>query len=551
MVSSPTATRLSPAAAQARFDEVSAAAGQNLGRGMALAVKARADGVDHPLVRQLVALQLKAEGRFEEAILELQPALEAEPQSVPLLTVMGFCLLELDRRQEAAQIFQLAITLDPNSAEASYGYAWSAERLGALEAAESGYRRAVALNPNHADALAGLAGTAVRRRDWASAQIYAEKAAAQDPLQSDAVTNLARIEIGQGKFDAAERRLQAIIALPHLKPLARANARLLLGDALDGAGRYRKAYAAYAKGKADLRERHAHVFETPGGNSATEAAKAILEEFNQTPAEAWTPHSLLSAKRDERAHAFLTGFPRSGTTLLEQVLATHPDIVTLEERPLLLEAAREFLTRYGDVTRLANVVPDLLEPYRDSYWKRVSEFGVNPAGKVFVDKNPLNTIRLPLLAKLFPGAKIIFALRDPRDVVLSCFRRSFNMNASMYEFNSIEGAAHYYAAVMAAGEAYRERLSLQIHFLRYEDLVTDFEGQARKLCDFLGVEWTEKLKDFAQTARGRPIATPSSTQVGRGLYAEGAGQWRHYDFALKPVLPILQPWIERFGYDAD
>jgi Flp pilus assembly protein TadD len=549
MVSNPTASPISPMAAQARVDEVSQAANANFARGISLAQKAKADGVDHPLIRQLVAIQLKNEGRFEQAILELQPALEAEPHSVPLLTVMGFCLLELDRRQEAAKIFEVALRLEPNSAEANFGYGWAAERLGSLEVAESSYRRAVALNPNHADALAGLAGTCARRRDWASAQVYAEKAAALDPRQTDALTNLARIEIGQGRFDAAERRLQSLIALPHLKPLARANARLLLGDALDGAGRYRKAFAAYAKGKADLREMHAHVFEPTDGNSATEAVGAILAEFNETPAKSWVPQSLLSSKRDERAHAFLMGFPRSGTTLLEQVLATHPDIATLEERPILVEAAREFLTRDGDVTRLADVVGDLLEPYRDSYWKRVTEFGVDPAGKVFVDKNPLNTNRLPLIAKLFPAAKIIFALRDPRDVVLSCFRRSFNMNASMYEFNSIEGAANYYAAAMEAGQTYLEKLPLQTHYIRYEDLVSDFEGTGRALCDFLSVEWNDKLKDFAQTARSRAIATPSSTQVGRGLYSEGAGQWRNYDFAIKPVLPILQPWIEKFGYE--
>lgn len=549
MVSSPTSTQISPAAAQARVDEIFQAASANIARGISLAQKARADGVDHPLVRQLVAMQLKVEGRFDEAILELQPALEAEPHSVALLNMLGFCLIELGRRQEAAKIFEISMKLDPKSADASFGYGWAAERVSALEAAEAAYRRAVALNPDHADALAGLAGIMGRRRDWASAQIYAEKAAALDPLQSDALTNLARIEIGQGRFDAAVRRLETIIALPHLKPLARANARILLGDALDGAGRYRKAYAAYAKGKAELRERHAHVFEPAEGNNATEAVKAMLAEFKETPVAAWTTHSLLSPKRDERVHAFLTGFPRSGTTLLEQVLATHPDIVTLEERPLLLDAARDFLTGYGDITRLANVVGDLLEPYRDSYWKRVGEFGVDPAGKVFVDKNPLNTNRLPLIAKLFPAARIIFALRDPRDVVLSCFRRSFNMNASMYEFNSIEGAAHYYAAVMEAGQAYLEKLPLQTHYIRYEDLVSDFEGQSRALCKFLDVDWTDKLKDFAETARGRSIATPSSTQVGRGLYSEGAGQWRNYDFALKPVLPILQPWIERFGYD--
>ena len=122
------------------------------------------------------------------------------------------------------------------------------------------------------------------------------------------------------------------------------------------------------------------------------------------------------------------------------MLATHPDVVALEERPLLIDAEEEFLTRPGGVKRLSGVVADLLEPFRQAYWKRVREFGVDPTGKVFVDKHPLSTMRLPLISKLFPNAKIIFAVRDPRDVVLSCFRRSFNMNASMYEFNSASSA---------------------------------------------------------------------------------------------------------------
>jgi hypothetical protein len=155
-------------------------------------------------------------------------------------------------------------------------------------------------------------------------------------------------------------------------------------------------------------------------------------------------------------------------------------------------------------------------------------------------------MRLPLIHKVFPGAKIIFALRDPRDVVLSCFRRSFNMNANMYEFNSLASAARFYDAVMKAGEVYFARLPLEVHRLRYEDLVADFEGQARALCAFLGVDWTDGLKDFAATERA--IATPSSTQVGRGLYDEGVGQWRRYAKAMEEVMPILHPWVEKFGY---
>jgi hypothetical protein len=234
--------------------------------------------------------------------------------------------------------------------------------------------------------------------------------------------------------------------------------------------------------------------------------------------------------------------------LLEQVLATHPDVVALDERPVMIEAEAEFLTETGGVKRLAGVVSELLEPFRQSYWKRVREFGVEPHGKVFIDKHPLSTFRLPIISKVFPNAKIIFAVRDPRDVVLSCFRRSFNMNSAMYEFNTIEGAARFYDAVMTAGEVYMSTLPVEVHRLRYEDLVADFEETAGGLCDFLGIERTSQLRDFAATAAARRIATPSSAQVVRGLYGEGVDQWRNYAFSLAPALPILQPWIEKFGY---
>jgi hypothetical protein len=168
---------------------------------------------------------------------------------------------------------------------------------------------------------------------------------------------------------------------------------------------------------------------------------------------------------------------------------------------------------------------------------------------VFVDKHPLSTVRLPLIFKVFPDAKIIFTVRDPRDVVLSCFRRSFRMNAVNYEFNDLERAARMYDAVMTAGATYFARLPLKVHQVRYEDLVADFEREGRALCEFLGVAWTDKLKDFAATDRA--IATPSSTQVRRGLYEEGAGQWRNYAEPMATVIPILHPWIERFGYAND
>jgi tetratricopeptide (TPR) repeat protein len=532
-----------------RIAEVARAATVDVQRAIELAAGAKADGLADPLLNRLVAIGLRQAGRFEEAIAELGLGLALDPQNAQLMTDVGFCLLELGRRREAGQVLGVAVKLAPASAETNFAYGWAAQSVGSLNVADSAFKRAIALDPNHADTLAGLSGLAAGRREWDAARSYAERAAAIDPRQTDALMNLARIDLGQGHLEAAETQLRRIIELRHLKPQARAASRILLGDTLDAAGRYREALDAYAEGKSELREQFAHIFDAPQTNSASDGARRILSEFLETPPEAWSSRARATSAGPARAHAFLVGFPRSGTTLLEQVLASHPDVVALDERPALIDAEEEFLIQAGGVKRLAGVVGALLEPFRQAYWKRVGEFGVNPASKVFIDKHPLSTARLPLISKIFPQAKIIFAIRDPRDVVLSCFRRNFNMNAAMYEFNTLDGAAKSYDTLMTAAQVYFERLPVEMFQLRYEALVSNFEGEARRLCEFLGIDWTEAMKDFATTASTRLIATPSGSQVARGLYTEGAGQWRNYAFALEPVMPILQPWIEKFGYD--
>jgi tetratricopeptide (TPR) repeat protein len=522
------------------------AAKRDFTKAMALATNARAEGIRTPNVHYFAALELKDGGRVEDAILELGLALELEPRNSRLMTTVGFYLLELDRGAEAARVFETAMKLDPRSADAAFGYGWAAERLGALDSARSAYDQAIALDPDHADALAGLSGLEARRRVWGPARTHADRAVQLNPKQTDALTHLARIDIGEGDFEAAERRLADLIALPILKPVARANARILLGDALDGSKHFERAFDAYADGKRELSELYAGDFAREGEQSATLVIDEMRKEFEETPVDSWAAPASGKRAKATHEHAFLMGFPRSGTTLLEQVLATHPEIVAAGEKPLLRDAEVEFIRGSGDMSRLSSIMSDTLEPYRTSYWRRAAEFGFDPRGKAFVDKHPLATFQLPLIQKMFPEAKIIFSIRDPRDVVLSCFRRPFNMNPSTYEFTSLDRAARLYDAVMTASAVYMNRLPLKVHQIRHEDLVADFDGSSRSLCEFLDVDWTDELKGFAQTTRA--IATPSSAQVARGLYEEGVGHWRNYAFALEPVLPILRPWISEFGY---
>jgi hypothetical protein len=164
---------------------------------------------------------------------------------------------------------------------------------------------------------------------------------------------------------------------------------------------------------------------------------------------------------------------------------------------------------------------------------------------------PLYSVFLCLVAKLFPHAKVLFALRDPRDVVLSCFRRRFVMTQQMYELTTLESAASYYDGVMRLADMYREKLGLEICDLRHEDMIADLQGETRRLCDFLGLTWSAAMEGFARTASTRSVNTPSGPQLARGLSTQGVGQWRRYRDALAPVLPKLEPWATRFGYSAD
>jgi len=250
-------------------------------------------------------------------------------------------------------------------------------------------------------------------------------------------------------------------------------------------------------------------------------------------------------------HAFLIGFPRSGTTLLEQVLAGHPRVKALEERETLVDAVQAYMQVPGDLARLGLAEDSDLLGLRTAYWRRVLEAGVVINGALLVDKHPLNGLKLPLIARLFPEARVLLAIRDPRDVVWSCYRRRFRMSAPYYELLTLEGAAALYDAVMEITLLLREQLELRMHEIRLERLIADFDGELRSVCNFLDLEWSAELRDFSATARTRGVATASGAQISRGLNASGVGEWRRYRERLAPVRPLLDRWAQRFGYPTD
>jgi hypothetical protein len=197
---------------------------------------------------------------------------------------------------------------------------------------------------------------------------------------------------------------------------------------------------------------------------------------------------------------------------------------------------------------LSQLDETVLARHRATYWQRVDELGLKLTGRVFVDKHPFHTIKLPLIAKLFPSAKIIFAIRDPRDVVLSCFRRQLELDLLRIEFLTLEGAAGVYDRFMRFADLCRTKLPLPFYDCRYEDLIADFDPVTRALCGWLDLPWHESMRDIAATANRLDASKASTRQVRHGLYRDAAGQWRRYREELAPVLPCLQPWVRRFGY---
>jgi tetratricopeptide (TPR) repeat protein len=306
----------------------------------------------------------------------------------------------------------------------------------------------------------------------------------------------------------------------------------------DQLGDYSGAFAA-----ADRMNRAMPEFDHWVGKAAEH--RRLLRGYERRIEPDWVTRLRPLGAGGRRAPAFLVGFPRSGTTLLDTFLMGHPETKVLEEFPMM-GAAEKVL---GNVTDLPSRSRAQLEQAREAYFAELDRHADASFPGLVVDKLPLNMMALPMIYSLFPDARVIFAQRHPCDAVLSCFMQSFTMNHAMACFLSIEGAADLYDAAMGVFTRSRELLPLAVHTLVYEELVSDPEPALRPLVDFLGLEWRPEILDHRSTAMSRgAIGTPSYDQVTEPLSKVPSGRWRRYEKQLAPVLPVLLPWAERLGY---
>lgn len=516
-------------------------------RAFGIADEALAKGIEHPRLLGLAAQKRLRRGDAEGAFPILTRARELDTRNADILNDLGLCMMQMGRAREALGVFDAALRQTPGSAKLFFNKALAYEILGELDHERRVLERVVAIDPNHVPALNLLAMLAADRDDAVAAKDYASRALTISPGEIIARLALATTELGEHNFSEVRKNLEPLLNNPALDPESRSQAETLMGDALDGEANYAGAFRFYRSAKETLRAYYARAYATRKDETLRARLARLRGYFEKAPDGAWRQNGRASNMR-VREPVFLMGFLRSGTTLLGQVLAGHSDVEVMHERNCLVDAANDFIAPQDGLDRLAEPSSDIASAYAEKYWARAHEYGQGLQSGIFVDKAPMMAPLLPLVAKLFPAAKVLFAIRDPRDVVLSCFRRRFAMSAEKFDMLTLSDIAQTYVATMEFAELCRAKFGLDMFAVRHEHLTADFETEVRKICDFLGVVWQPAMADFGARVRTSNIDTPNIAQLARGLSHETEGHWHHYRKELMPILPVLAPWCARLGY---
>ena len=486
-----------------------------------LAEDALADGIDHPMVLNLVAGRREEQGRLDEALALLRRALAAAPDAIGVMNAVGLVLNRQGRFEAAADAFGEALAKEPGFAPALANRGTALLALGREDAAGADFAAAAALDPANLVALDGLAAVALRRGDAAGARRLAEQVLAREPGWPGAVLTLAGAELAEGQAQKAEAMLGRLLDDTVLAPLDRALAIGLRGDALAALGRHEAAFAAWSEANALQAE---HYRADDAGRSGT---LALVRELTGALAGRRVPATWDHGGRSPaKSHVFLVGFPGAGAGAIGAALADAPDVALLADRDCLRDGARDWLADADRIAAFCAAGDEALGPWRDGYWRCVAEAGAEPEGRIFIDSHPFHIFKLPLIARLFPDARVVIAGRDPRDAVLAAFARRWRMSAPAGAMLTLAGTAELYAATMELVEASETAFGLFTQAVASERLAAD-GGERQALAAFIGL-------------------APDSL-AGTAADPWPGGVWRHHEAALAPVLPLLAPWLAQAG----
>ena len=518
-------------------------------------------------------------GEEQEAIAVFQQALEIRPDYAEVHGSLGALFIGQGAHEQALAALKRAVALKPDLAEAHTNLGFVQNELGNFETALNTLETAIGLNPDLAEAHNNLGNTLFQQEDLDGALAALDAALALDCDNVDTIRTVAGLWERANRPDAARPIIEQGLRLApedHVLDLLAAKcerrdgnvpaaiARLETIDRVSAPGRsainigyelgrlydqqddYVSAFSYFTEANKSSQHYPSHA--AVDKNQFLNMVAALDAALSKDWIDGWRETPKLSGRQ---APVFFFGFPRSGTTLVEQVLASHPNIKTLDELPAvdeMLGLLPGFPQSYPDA--LVGLTAEEIESIRARYFEITDEFLKGDHSGLLIDKMPLNIVHVAMMRRIFPQAKMILALRHPCDVCLSCFMQNFEIGLAMANFFTLEDAANLYTKVMTLWQKYIDVLPLDVHVVKYENFVADFETETAALLKFLGSEWHESMADYTAHAKSRTrIATVSYDQVVQPIYQSAQYRWKNYRDEIGASFDTLKPFVESFGYE--
>jgi tetratricopeptide (TPR) repeat protein len=399
-------------------------------------------------------------------------------------------------------------------------------------------------------ALIMLADIYIRDKRLEEAAELVARAARIDRKDMRVLLEEAVIRRLHGNIQEAELLFRELLTNPDSGAPIRIRALYELAGILDGDGRYDEAMSALQEAKA-MQRANAEPYAATLQHIQSRAREMeqtittdILVRWRADIAQLQSRHRI----------ALLCGHPRSGTTLLEQVLDAHSDVITAEETKLMHDEAylpliRDLPEGTSILQALDSASPGLIRRARENYFHFTEMLlGKKIGSRLLLDKNPALNLMIPMVARIFPETKFIVALRDPRDVVLSCFMQALPLTPISSAYLSVEGAVSQYANVMGFWLEMLPRMGDQWVHVRYEEMIDDLPSVARSVLGFLGLGFEDNVLKFYEHARTKRVNSPSHADVQKPIYRTAVGRWRNYEKYLKPHIPGLDRFLKAFKY---
>ncbi|MBF0588456.1 MAG: sulfotransferase [Magnetococcales bacterium] len=489
----------------------------------------------------------RAIGAPERAAASYRKALQLDPAYGMAYLNLGQLALDLRAFRDAATTLEEAVRLKPNNPRARLLLATALQHLGEADKVAT-LCDALVASSQDAATLSQVANLLVSANRQEKALEALQKARIESPDDPWLTIMEARIANVQSDRPKAIALLEGIPAAHMDLPQQRLT-HGELGRLYDREGESRKAYDHFQQ-QGHIGKRIAQQLGIVE-NKAMIRAQIMRREANAEWRDSWLPHP---DPKIEKPPIFLVGFPRSGTTLLGQILNAHPELEVVDERIGMETISTQFDKQDGSYLKaLARATPaevhQLREIYEGFMWQE--QAGEISSGRRLVDKNPPNILYMPTIMRLYPNARFILALRHPCDAILSSYMQTFDLGVSLAQLYTLEENAQYYRTLMGLWRHFAHLFSVSFQTIRYEALIEDLEGEMRKLLEGLDMGWSPELLNYrekiAQSAGA--VRTPSAQAVHQPLYGHAAQRWKRYADQMEPLLPGLERDLKAFGYE--